>query len=179
MADSGAQGRATKGHQVTAAPFVSHVSVQQALDTSDPAQLQAGAPVPPSLYLQRPVHSCPHSYIHTALGQIDHRAAALVAKPAPRAQPDLLLDYLKHDPACQGVFAAWDLANKVRSCRSSRSRLLSLTTPTPHPPDQQLAPRNLRPVVPRFPRPPRLDRPLHTLARTSQDPPLAKVLALL
>lgn len=43
MADSGAQGRTTKAQQVTAAPFVSHVSVQQALETNDPTQLQAGA----------------------------------------------------------------------------------------------------------------------------------------
>jgi hypothetical protein len=49
-----------------------------------------------------------------ALNQIDKRAAALIAKEAPRAQPDLLLDYLKLHPGCEGVFEAWDLANKVR-----------------------------------------------------------------
>ncbi|GAA5853484.1 hypothetical protein JCM9279_007252 [Rhodotorula babjevae] len=118
MADSGAQGRTTKGQQVTAAPFVSHVSVQQALETNDPTQLQA------------------------ALTQIDTRAAALNAKPQPRAQPDLLLDYLKHDPACQGVFASWDLANKtnnsplaaaVLSCLASLVRLASTDPFNPSP----------------------------------------------
>ncbi|GAA5902398.1 hypothetical protein JCM8208_007278 [Rhodotorula glutinis] len=118
MADSGAQARTTKGQQVTAAPFVSHVSVQQALETTDPAQLQA------------------------ALVQIDDRAAALNAKPSPRAQPDLLLDYLKHDPACQGVFASWDLANKtnnsplaaaVLSCLASLVRLASTDPFNPSP----------------------------------------------
>ncbi|GAA5921027.1 hypothetical protein JCM3775_004058 [Rhodotorula graminis] len=118
MADSGAQARTTKGQHLTAAPFVSHVSVQQALETNDPAQLQA------------------------ALAQIDNRAAALNAKPQPRAQPDLLLDYLKHDPACQGVFASWDLANKtnnsplaaaVLSCLASLVRLASTDPFNPSP----------------------------------------------
>jgi len=113
MADSGAQGRTTKAQQVTAAPFVSHVSVQQALETNDPTQLQAGASLARLPACGRLAQA--DDVLPTALTQIDNRAAALNAKPQPRAQPDLLLDYLKHDPGCQGVFASWDLSNKVRS----------------------------------------------------------------
>ncbi|GAA6049204.1 hypothetical protein JCM3770_003309 [Rhodotorula araucariae] len=118
MADPGAQSRATKPQQVTAAPFVSAISVEQALQSRDAAQLQA------------------------ALAQIDKRAAALNAKPAPRAQPDLLLDYLKQNPGCEGIFAAWDLANKtnnsplstaVLSCLTSLVRLVSTDPFTPSP----------------------------------------------
>ncbi|BGP43022.1 hypothetical protein JCM10449v2_007037 [Rhodotorula kratochvilovae] len=118
MADAGVQSRATKPQQVTAAPFTSAISVEQALQSRDAALLQA------------------------ALVQIDKRAAALNAKPAPRAQPDLLLDYLKQNPGCDGVFAAWDLANKtnnsplstaVLSCLTSLVRLVSTDPFTPSP----------------------------------------------
>ncbi|GAA5995357.1 Urb1p [Rhodotorula paludigena] len=118
MAEAGAAARPTKGQQVTIAPFDSHIAVVQALQTRDPAHLQA------------------------ALVQVDKRALALVAKPAPRAAPDLLLDYLKHNPGCEGVFAAWDLANKtnnsplstaVLSCLTSLIRLLSTDPFTPSP----------------------------------------------
>ncbi|GAA6009612.1 hypothetical protein JCM10207_004124 [Rhodosporidiobolus poonsookiae] len=118
MADHSQGAQQTKGHHVTLAPFTSHSDVAYSLQTRDPAALQA------------------------ALGQIDKRAAALNAKPAPRGQPDLLLDYLQHHPSCEGVFAAWDLANKtnnsplaasVLSCLASLVRLLSTDPFTPSP----------------------------------------------
>ncbi|GAA5900082.1 hypothetical protein JCM5296_002051 [Sporobolomyces johnsonii] len=99
-------------------PFTSPESVVQALQTNDPQLLSA------------------------ALVQLDKRAAALNAKPAPRGSPDLLLDYLKRYPGCEGVFSAWDLANKtnnsplstyVLSCLTSLIRLLSTDPFTPAP----------------------------------------------
>ncbi|GAA5853151.1 hypothetical protein JCM8547_000217 [Rhodosporidiobolus lusitaniae] len=114
--DSG--NRPTKGSQVTAEPLVSAHSIVTALQTRDPLTLQA------------------------VLEQVDKRAAALVAKPAPRDKPDLLLDYLQQNPGCEGVFAAWDLANKtnssplstaVLSCLTSLLRLLSTDPFTPSP----------------------------------------------
>lgn len=38
---------------------------------------------------------------------------ALVAKAAPRAEADIVLDYLKRYPGVEGVFAAWEYAHKV------------------------------------------------------------------
>lgn len=72
-------------------PFHSAESIVQSLQVQDPQLLQA------------------------SLVQIDKRAAALNAKPAPRGSPDLLLDYLKKYPGCEGIFHAWDYANKVRA----------------------------------------------------------------
>jgi len=80
-------------------PFNSAESIVQSLQVQDAQLLQA------------------------SLVQIDKRAAALNAKPAPRGSPDLLLDYLKKFPGCDGVFHAWDYANKV-----SRAALYYLLT---------------------------------------------------
>ncbi|CEQ40970.1 SPOSA6832_02649, partial [Sporobolomyces salmonicolor] len=127
----GAQGGASAAQRTPQAklpqidPFTSPESVVQALQTNDPQLLSAGKP-PPFLPLVK----------------IDKRAAALNAKPAPRGSPDLLLDYLKRYPGCEGVFSAWDLANKtnnsplstfVLSCLTSLIRLLSTDPFTPAP----------------------------------------------
>ncbi|BGP34984.1 hypothetical protein JCM10296v2_006808 [Rhodotorula toruloides] len=110
--------RQAKPQQASIPPFDSPDAVVRSLKTRDAAALQA------------------------ALNQIDKRAAALVAKEAPRAQPDLLLDYLKLHPGCEGVFEAWDLANKtnnsplstaVLSCLTSLVRLASTDPFTPSP----------------------------------------------
>ncbi|KAK4329709.1 hypothetical protein RTBOTA2_005661 [Rhodotorula toruloides] len=110
--------RQAKPQQATIPPFDSPDAVVRSFKTRDAAALQA------------------------ALNQIDKRAAALVAKEAPRAQPDLLLDYLKLHPGCEGVFEAWDLANKtnnsplssaVLSCLTSLVRLASTDPFTPSP----------------------------------------------
>ncbi|BGO95132.1 hypothetical protein NBRC10512_006416 [Rhodotorula toruloides] len=110
--------RQAKPQQATIPPFDSPDAVVRSLKTRDAAALQA------------------------ALNQIDKRAAALVAREAPRAQPDLLLDYLKLHPGCEGVFEAWDLANKtnnsplstaVLSCLTSLVRLASTDPFTPSP----------------------------------------------
>jgi hypothetical protein len=49
----------------------------------------------------------------TGLLQVEKRALALVAKAAPRAVKDPILDYLATFPMVEGVFAAWDTAHKV------------------------------------------------------------------
>ncbi|KWU41852.1 hypothetical protein RHOSPDRAFT_36620 [Rhodotorula sp. JG-1b] len=59
---------------------------------------------------------------------IDKRAIALVEKAAPRGEPDLLLDYLDRNPACNGVFAAWELANKSNNSPLSAAALSCLTS---------------------------------------------------
>ncbi|GAA6043934.1 hypothetical protein JCM8097_000909 [Rhodosporidiobolus ruineniae] len=118
MEGSAVPNKPTKQQQVTIAPFDSAHSVVYALQTRDAAALQA------------------------ALNQIDKRASALNAKPAPRGSPDLLLDYLSQNPKAEGIFAAWDLANKtnnsplaaaVLSCLTSVVRLLSTDPFTPSP----------------------------------------------
>ncbi|GAA5926014.1 Urb1p [Sporobolomyces koalae] len=99
-------------------PFTSAESIVQSLQIQDALLLQA------------------------SLVQIDRRASALNAKPAPRGSPDLLLDYLKQYPACDGIFHAWDFANKtnssplstaILSCLTSLIRLLSTDPFTPSP----------------------------------------------
>ncbi|GAA5837662.1 hypothetical protein JCM3766R1_000547 [Sporobolomyces carnicolor] len=99
-------------------PFTSAESIVQSLQVQDAQLLQA------------------------SLVQIDKRAAALNAKPAPRGSPDLLLDYLKKYPGCDGIFHAWDYANKtnnsplstaILSCLTSLIRLLSTDPFTPSP----------------------------------------------
>ncbi|GAA5910073.1 Urb1p [Sporobolomyces salmoneus] len=99
-------------------PFTSAESIVQSLQVQDAQLLQA------------------------SLVQIDKRAAALNAKPAPRGSPDLLLDYLKKFPGCDGIFHAWDYANKtnnsplstaILSCLTSLIRLLSTDPFTPSP----------------------------------------------
>ncbi|GAA6061946.1 hypothetical protein JCM10212_001988 [Sporobolomyces blumeae] len=99
-------------------PFTSPESIVQSLQVQDPQLLVA------------------------ALVQIDKRAAGLNAKPAPRSSPDLLLDYLKRYPGCDGIFNAWDWANKtnnsplstaILSCLTSLIRLLSTDPFTPSP----------------------------------------------
>lgn len=80
-------------------PFTAAESIVQSLQVQDALLLQA------------------------SLVQIDKRAAALNAKPAPRGSPDLLLDYLKKYPGCEGIFHAWDYANKVSlSCHPNPNR---------------------------------------------------------
>ncbi|BGP19579.1 hypothetical protein JCM10213_001382 [Rhodosporidiobolus nylandii] len=110
--------RPTKTQQVHLPPFDSAASIVASLQTRDPPTLIA------------------------ALTQLDKRAQALNAKPAPRGSPDLLLDYLKHYPGAEGVFQAWDTANKtnssplstaVLSCLTSLLRLLSTDPFTPSP----------------------------------------------
>ncbi|GAA5969225.1 hypothetical protein JCM3765_007248 [Sporobolomyces pararoseus] len=99
-------------------PFTAAESIVQSLQVQDALLLQA------------------------SLVQIDKRAAALNAKPAPRGSPDLLLDYLKKYPGCDGIFHAWDYANKtnnsplstaILSCLTSLIRLLSTDPFTPSP----------------------------------------------
>lgn len=116
-----------KPQQATIPPFDSPDAVLRSLQTRDSAALQAGAPTVSCA--RSTSRTDADSVMRTALNQIDRRAAALVAKDAPRAQPDLLLDYLKLRPGCEGVFEAWDLANKVRGARPDSSHL-KLTVPT-------------------------------------------------
>ncbi|GAA5920960.1 hypothetical protein JCM6882_004110, partial [Rhodosporidiobolus microsporus] len=104
MEGHSAQQKQTKTHHVTIPPFDSAHSIVNSLHSRDPAALIA------------------------ALTQIDKRAAALNAKPAPRASPDLLLDYLQQNPGCEGIFAAWDLANKTNSSPLSAAVLSTLTS---------------------------------------------------
>lgn len=44
---------------------------------------------------------------------MEKRCLALVAKAAPRDTDDPILDYLTKYPTVDGVFAAWDTADKV------------------------------------------------------------------
>ncbi|GAA6025207.1 hypothetical protein JCM11491_004864 [Sporobolomyces phaffii] len=99
-------------------PFTTAESIVQALQVQDALVLQA------------------------TLVQLDKRAAALNAKPAPRSSPDLVLDYLARNPRCDGIFTAWDYAHKtnssplstaVLSCLTSLIRLLSTDPFTPSP----------------------------------------------
>ncbi|GAA5826641.1 hypothetical protein JCM11251_002831 [Rhodosporidiobolus azoricus] len=119
MEGQAAPPKPTKQQQVTIAPFDSAHSVVHSLQTRDTNALIA------------------------ALNQIEKRASALNALPAPRAKPDLLLDYLQQNPTCEGIFQAWDLANKTNSSPLSSSilntltallRLLSTDPFTPSPP---------------------------------------------
>ncbi|GAA5984401.1 hypothetical protein JCM10908_003333 [Rhodotorula pacifica] len=96
--------RPARPQQALGEPFDSGYAVEQALQTRDANALQA------------------------ALTQIDKRAIALVEKDAPRSQPDLLLDYLKQNPGCNGVFAAWELANKTNNSPLSAAALSCLTS---------------------------------------------------
>ncbi|GAA5877773.1 hypothetical protein JCM3774_000753 [Rhodotorula dairenensis] len=96
--------RPARPQQALGEPFDSSYAVEQALQTRDPNALQA------------------------ALTQIDKRAIALVEKAAPRGEPDLLLDYVKQNPACNGVLAAWELANKTNNSPLSAAALSCLTS---------------------------------------------------
>lgn len=66
---------------------------------------------------------------YIGLVQLEKHALKLVAKPAPRANPDLLLDYLAKYPTVDGVFTAWDTAHKVRSLLYSSRNKLKKKTP--------------------------------------------------
>ncbi|ORY47184.1 ribosome 60S biogenesis N-terminal-domain-containing protein [Leucosporidium creatinivorum] len=62
-----------------------------------------------------------------ALLQVEKRASALVAKAAPRAQADPLLDYLTKYPTADGLFTAWDTAHKTNNSQLSAAVLTALT----------------------------------------------------
>jgi hypothetical protein len=95
------------------APFDSPESIVQALSTRDTPLLTAGWFCSSHLSRDILISSC-----LPALIQVEKRALSLVAKAAPRATPDPLLDYLTKFPTADGIFAAWDTAHKVsqRSC---------------------------------------------------------------
>ncbi|KAM0750489.1 hypothetical protein T439DRAFT_302525 [Meredithblackwellia eburnea MCA 4105] len=61
------------------------------------------------------------------LSQLEKRALALVAKPAPRANKDVVLDLLDKHPTLDGLFTAWDLAHKTNSSPLSAAVLSTLS----------------------------------------------------